>query len=228
LKGQFKNSVRDDNMLPVAAVLDAELMADVPRAVTAASGADCVCQLIEAYVTKRANPFSDAIALHFTKLAMESLRRACDDGRDMDARERMAVSACASGMAMANAGLGAAHGIAAGMGAMTPLTHGLICGVVLPHVMKLNIEKGVLKYADITRYVTGNVCADDEGAAYPAAKSEEKLNAALGIPADFRDMGVSKDDVPAIAGASMGSSMSKNPVPITRDECEALLSRLIG
>jgi len=226
-KGNFKNSVRDDSMLPVAAVLDAELMLDVPRDVTATSGADCLCQLIESYVTKFANPFTDAIAIHFTKTAYDNLRRAYDNGQDIDAREQMALSACASGMAMANGGLGAAHGIAAGMGALTPLSHGLICGIILPHVIKFNIGKNILKYADLSRALTGKNYENDQQAAYDLIRLTEELNRHIGIPSDFKRSGISRSDIPKIAKAAMGSSMSKNPVDVTQHECEELLSDLI-
>lgn len=227
-KGNFKNSVRDDGMLPAVAVLDAKLMLDVPREVTATAGADCVCQLIESYTTKFSNPVSDAIALGFMAPAFRALRAACANGQDIESRETMSIAACACGIAMTNSGLGAAHGLAAGLGALTPLPHGLICGVVLPHVMRFNIERGVLKYADIAEKLTGKVYEDKKAGSMEAVRRTEQLLEDIGIPRDFSGMGIEKNMLPAIAAASMGSSMSKNAVEVSIQDCEALLEKLAG
>lgn len=227
-KGSFKNSVRADGMLPKAAVIDARLMADVPRKVTAEAGADCVCHLWESYATRLANPFSDALALRFAQMAFDALPRAYADGQDMDAREQMGLAACAAGMAMGNSGLGMAHGIAAGMGAMTPITHGLVCGVALPYVMRFNIRKGVLeKYANLARTLGGKAYANDREAAEDAARMTEELLASVGIPKDFKSYGFGEEDIKKIAAASMGSSMGKNPVEVSLGECEAVLREML-
>ncbi|MDL2237694.1 iron-containing alcohol dehydrogenase [Christensenellaceae bacterium OttesenSCG-928-K19] len=226
-KGQFKNSVRDDHMLPVAAVIDAELMLDVPRQVTMTAGVDCLCQLVECYVSRLSNPMCDALTLYFAKTGYTALKQAFDDGHNIAARESMALCASVSGIGISNAGLGATHGLAAGLGALTPLSHGFICGVAQPHVIRFNIAKGVTKYADITRAITGKSYQDDEAAAYELAAITEELNAYMGLPKDFRQSGIEKEQIPAIAKASMGSSMKKNPVDMSLEECEALLRSMI-
>ncbi len=226
-KGSFKNSVRDDSMLPAVSIVDAGLMLTVPQGVTATAGADCICQLVESYVSKFASPVTDALALHFTTRAFGALKKAYDHGGDADAREEMGLCASAGGMAMANAGLGAAHGLAAGFGALTPLEHGLICGVTLPHVMRFNIANGILKYADIARAATGTHYANDREAAMDAVHLVEDVNDYIGIPRNFKDAGINPDDAQKIARASMGSSMSKNPVEVTLADCEALVAGLL-
>lgn len=226
-KGKFKNSVRADAMLPVYALLDAELMTAVPKETTATAGADCLCQLIEAYVTKYSQPFSDAISLYFTKVAYDSLPKAYNDGQNLDAREAMGMAACASGMAMANSGLGAAHGIAAGLGALTPLSHGLICGVALPYVMEFNIGCGVLKYADIAERITGKVYSSKEEGAKEAVQLVRALNKEIGLPDNFESYHFDKSKIPQIATASMGSSMSKNPVPVTFEQCVEIIKKIL-
>lgn len=226
-KGNFKNSVRDDKMVPVAAVIDAELMVDVPREATMQAGMDCICHLVECYATRHANLLSDAITLHFCGVAFPALEKVAADLNDVRAREKMGVAASAAGLAMTNAGLGMAHGLAAGMGALTSLPHGLVCGILLPHTMRFNMERGVLKYADIARTVTGELLGGDVEAAEAAVKLVEALNKKTGLPADFKDMGITKADAAKIAQASMGSSMSKNPVEVSLQDCEALMLSLI-
>ena len=226
-KGKFKNSVRDDHMLPVAAVIDAELTIHVPAGVTATSGADCLCQLVECYVSRLSNPMCDALSLHFAAIGYTALKQAFSDGHNMDARERMAICASVSGIGISNAGLGAAHGLASGLGALTPLSHGFICGVVQPYIIRFNCKRGVTKYADITRAITRKSYGSDEAAAYALAEITDELNAYIGLPANFKGTGLKKEDIPAIAKASMGSSIKKNPVDMSVEECEELLDDMI-
>lgn len=225
-KGNFKNSVRDDSMLPVASVLDAELMLSVPMEPSMHAGADCLCQLVEGYVTRRPNPLTDALLLRFSAHAYHALKEVHDNLQNIDARETMGLCATVSGIGISNAGLGAAHGLAAGLGALTPLSHGFICGVVSPHVIRFNIKKGVLKYADIAREIGGSY-ASDEVAACALADMVCAWNEYIGIPADFKGRGIEKGDIPAIAKACMGSSMKKNPVDVSLRECEELLFTLV-
>lgn len=226
-KGKFKNSVRADAMLPVFALLDADLMTGVPKETTAYAGADCLCQLIEGYVSKYAEPISDALTLYFSKIAYDNLPMAYDDGENKDARENMAIAACCSGMSMANGGLGAAHGIAAGLGALTPLPHGLICGVALPYVMEFNIENGVWKYCDIAERITGKVYASKEEGAKEAVELVRALNKKIGLPDNFETYHFDKSQIPRIAEASMGSSMAKNPVPLTFEQCVDIIKKIL-
>lgn len=226
-KGKFKNSVRADAMLPKYALLDANLMTAVDKKTTATAGADCLCQLIEGYVSKFAEPFTDALTLYFSKIAYDNLPVAYENGGDLDARESMAIAACASGMAMANGGLGAAHGIAAGLGALTPLPHGLICGVALPYVMEFNIESGVWKYCDIAERITGKIYASKEEGAKEAVDLVRELNQKIGLPENFETYHFDKSMIPKIAEASMGSSMSKNPVPVTFEQCADIIKKLL-
>jgi len=145
------------------ALLDPELTISVPKSVTAASGMDAICQLIESYTTKHANAFCDAMSLYHTPLAIEALKKAYNDGEDIEARETMALASLVSGMCLANAGLGAAHGIGAGLGAVLGVRHGIACGMLLPHVMRYNIDKGITKYAELKSYLQKTVCGREAG-----------------------------------------------------------------
>lgn len=222
----FKKSIRDDRMLARIALVDPELTASVPQDITAASGMDAICQLIESFTAKQANAFCDAMALYHAPRALLALRRAFDDGGDMEARETMALASMVSGMCLANAGLGAAHGIGAGLGALLGIRHGVACGMLLPHVMRYNLSRGCLKYAALGRAITGKAL-DDRDASLAAADAVEELCAYLKLPARLGELGVTSVMAPALAKASMGSSMSKNPVEIPLTECEALIRSLI-
>lgn len=157
---KFKASLRSELLLPRVALVDPALGLDVPPSVTASSGMDALCQLIESYTSINAQPITDALALKGIELAARSLNRAFADGSDLDAREDMALAALLSGITLTNAGLGAVHGFAAPLGASFPIPHGAICAALLPGVMSANVgalravskEHPVLaRYAEIGR-----------------------------------------------------------------------------
>ena len=222
----FKVSMRDDAMIADVAVLDPDLTQGMPKSVLAASGMDAVCQLIEAYTTQNPNSMTDALALHHTVLAMDALE-AVYDTDDAKARTTLAVCAMVSGLCLANAGLGVAHGLAAGLGAHTDIPHGAACGILLPEAMRFNIKKGITKYAVIGEALE-NKKFDDVGEACAAAVARvEVLNHKLGLPKDLKGYGVNRNDIRKIAEASMGSSMKKNPAEVTLQDTVDILSRLI-
>ncbi len=227
LEEGFKKSIRDEKLIPNVALVDPELTVSVPQSVTAASGMDAICQLIESYTSRSANAFCDAMALYHTPRAIKALKEACDDGGNMDARETMALAALVSGMCLANAGLGAAHGIGAGLGATLGIRHGIACGMLLPHVMRYNIGHGVCKYAGLAPALCGRTFSDEHNAALAAADVIADLCAALGLPSRLGELGVTEDAAELLAAASMGSSMSKNPVEIGQSDCEEFIRSLI-
>jgi alcohol dehydrogenase class IV len=212
---KFKASIRSELLLPRLALIDPALAVDVPRDVTARSGMDALCQCIEAFVSKNANPMTDAVALKGVELAGRCLQHAFDDGRDLDAREGMAMAALCSGIALANAGLGAVHGFAAPLGANFPVPHGTVCGVLLPHVIDANLAAGAArqKYAEIDRILPGGLqrCRD--------------LVRELGLPS-LREFGVAEHHIdPMVALAKQASSMRYNPVTLSDDALREILRK---
>lgn len=236
---KFKVSMRDERLLARVALVDPALSVSAPPHVTAASGMDAICQLIESFTTRSANALTDALALYHAPPAMAALRRAYENGGDLAARETMSLAALVSGMCLANAGLGAAHGIGAGLGAVLGVAHGVACGVLLPHVMRHNIAHGVTKYAALapsvcsgrfdneTDTVTGRDFDNAAQASLAVADAVAALGASVGLPARLGELGVTPANAGELAAASMGSSMSKNPVPLTLDECAELIRSLI-
>ena len=127
-------------MLPRVAIVDPELTYGLPPAITASTGLDALTQLIEPFISVRANPMTDALCREAIPRAARSLRRACAHPRDADAREDLAIASLFGGHALANAGLGAVHGCAAPIGGMFPAPHGAVCAALLPHVMRGNLR----------------------------------------------------------------------------------------
>jgi alcohol dehydrogenase class IV len=227
-----KASLRSPFMLPRLAVVDPELTYALPPAITASTGLDALTQLIEPYVSVRANPMTDAVCLEGMRRAAEALPRAWRDGSDREARRDMALASLFGGIALANAGLGAVHGFAAPVGGMFPAPHGAVCAAVLPHAMAINIEAlrrrapgspSLRRYAEAACLLTGlpHATAED-GARWVAA-----LCRRLDIP-PLRTYGVTGGDIPGLATrAAQASSMKANPIALTEDEMREIMARAI-
>jgi alcohol dehydrogenase class IV len=220
---KVKVSLRSPYMLPAVALIDPELTAGLPPAITAATGLDALTQLIEPYACLRANPMTDALCLEGIQRAARSLRKAFIHGHDKSAREDMAVAGLFGGLALANAGLGAVHGFAGPIGGMYAAPHGAICAALLPHVMAANLralrarepDSHVLhRYDRIATLLTGTPDAKaDEGVTWV-----KKLVTDLSIP-KLNAYGIREEHIPDIvAKAALASSMKANPIALIADE----------
>src|SRR5215831_15091557 len=166
---RVKASLRSAGMLPRLAVVDPELTLGLPRAITASTGLDALTQVIEPYVSVKANPMTDALCVDGIRCAAQSLSKAWANGADREARAGMSWSSLLGGMALANAGLGAVHGFAAPIGGMWPAPHGAVCAVVLPHAMDVNVRAArsrapekLARFEEVARLVTGRSYATAE------------------------------------------------------------------
>ncbi len=226
---RVKVSLRSPHLLPRVTLVDPELTRDLPPALTATTGLDALTQLIEPYVSPRANPLTDAVCVDGLRRAARSLRAAVDRGSDSAAREDMALASLAGGLALANAGLGAVHGFAGPIGGRFPAPHGAVCAALLPHVMAANVaalrtrapESPALgRYDEVARLLTGRLYATaDDGVRWV-----RELVAALPIP-PLSHHGVTPDDYAAVVAASThASSMKANPIVLTTDELTAILA----
>ncbi|MDP9174441.1 MAG: iron-containing alcohol dehydrogenase [Planctomycetota bacterium] len=231
---RFKASIRSELLLPRVAIIDAELGVGVPPQVTASSGMDALCQLIESYTSIGAGPMTDALALRGIELAGRSLKPAYHDGRDLDAREEMALAALLSGITLTNAGLGAVHGFAAPLGANFPIPHGTVCAALLPHVIEANVSglrnspngaKSLKRYADVGRQLMADQRIPDEEAIRACVRTTSDLAFELKIPA-LKQFGVTAEAIKEmVALARRASSMKFNPVVLSDD---ALATALRG
>ncbi|MDD3242573.1 MAG: iron-containing alcohol dehydrogenase [Eubacteriales bacterium] len=225
---QYKRSFRDDRLMPDAALVDPVLGVSVPAKTTAYAGMDALTQLIEAYLSKKANPMTDSLAIGAVGAAFAALPRACADGGDVQARTDMAYGAMISGLCLANAGLGAAHGVAASLGAVAGVPHGLACAVLLPHVLAYNAPHCAQKTCELAARVTGRSFARAEDAAQALNDALAALMANIGIPEKISAPGLTREKMPALEKGVSGSSMGGNPVPMEKEQVRALLERVIA
>ena len=225
---QVKVSLRSPMMLAEVALVDPLLSASMPPAVTAATGLDALTQLLEAFVSNKANPMTDALCREGLGRAARALVAAYEDGSNMAAREDMALASLLGGMALANAGLGAVHGFAAPLGGLFAAPHGQVCASLLPFVTAANIRAlrdrepdspALSAYAEAAAILTGaQDAAPEDGTAWLTAACRR-----LGAPS-LADLGVGPDAIALLVEKAMrASSMRGNPVSLTREELAAVV-----
>jgi alcohol dehydrogenase class IV len=229
---RVKVSLRSPLMLPRLAVVDPELTLDLPPTITAYTGLDALTQVIEPYVSSRANPMTDGSCVEGIRRASRSLRRAYHNGRDAEARADMSLASLLGGLALANAGLGVVHGFAAPLGGMFPAPHGAVCAALLPYGMEVNIRalrartpesESLRRYEEVARLLTGrpNAAAED-GVEWVREICQE-----LSIP-PLSSYGIGEQDLPILVEkASKASSMKANPIALTPDELGEVLTRAL-
>ncbi|PJA58499.1 MAG: alcohol dehydrogenase [Rhodocyclales bacterium CG_4_9_14_3_um_filter_68_10] len=233
--GGFKKSFRDEKLVAEHAVVDPELLAGAPPELIAANGMDAFTQLLESYVSTRANAITDALAAAGMRAVRDGLFAWHAGGGDAAAgREKMAYAALLSGICLAQTGLGSVHGLASPLGALFPIPHGVVCGTLVAAATRVNAEvmeardpgnPALAKYARVGRLLGGRA-ADDARARAALADTLGEWSARLRIPT-LAALGVAAPDLPRIVAASRGSSMRTNPVVLTDEEVERILrSRL--
>jgi alcohol dehydrogenase class IV len=229
---RVKVSLRSPLMLPRLAVVDPELTLGLPPAVTASTGLDALAQLIEPYVSNRANPLTDGFCLEGLPRVARSLRRAYQDGHDAQARQDMSLAALASGLALANAGLGVVHGFAGPLGGMFPAPHGAVVAALLAPGMEVNLRalrarapgsEALRRYESVSRLLTGQ----------PDATAEEGVEWVAGLCRDLNipplgSFGVREEDVPELVEkAAKASSTKGNPIALTWEELREVVMQAL-
>lgn len=181
--------------LPLVSFNDPELMVKKPAGLTAATGMDALTHAIEAYVSKDANPVTDAAAIQAIKLISKNLRQAVALGENLVARENMAYASLLAGMAFNNANLGYVHAMAHQLGGLYDMPHGVANAMLLPHVEKYNLISNPQKFAHIAEFMGENIDGlSVVEAAEKAIDAMFKLSKDIGIPASLKEMGVKEED----------------------------------
>lgn len=222
----FKKSLRSPEMIPRLVVVDPELTVDCPPHVTAQSGLDAITQLIESYLSRRATPMTDRLALAGLEGAAKALPVAFANGQSRPARERMSQAALLSGLALANSGLGMAHGVAAALGAVCKVSHGLACAVMLPCALRVNAEVVPQRVAEVGELLAGREMNETDGIA-AALEVVDQLLESLQIPKQLRHLGCQPEHIEPLVQMSRGNSMNGNPKELGDAELKNLLEAML-
>jgi alcohol dehydrogenase class IV len=237
----FKKSFRHDLLVAKYAVVDPALLATCPSDLIATNGMDALTQLLESYVSTRANPFVDALVLSGLGYVREGLLDWYEGGeKASEGRAGMAYAALLSGIALAQVGLGSVHGLAAPLGALFPVPHGVACGATVAEATEINIraleERGRLdssqdnpalaKYARIGRLFLGKNPVDDVAARVFLVRILKEWTARMKVPA-LSAYGIREADLDVIVANCRGSSMKTNPIVLTDEEVREILLRCL-
>ncbi|PKM45184.1 MAG: alcohol dehydrogenase [Gammaproteobacteria bacterium HGW-Gammaproteobacteria-1] len=230
----FKKSFRHDCLVPRIALVDPQLLAACPPHLIAAQGLDAFTQLLESYVSLRANPFTDALAWSGLEAIAGGFWAAWEGGDTPAAaagRSAMAYAALLSGITLAQVGLGSVHGLAQPLGSLFPVPHGVACGTMLAAATATNLQAlrerapesaALAKYARVGRLLGGGTALDDERAAQALVSTLAAWIEKLNLPR-LGDFGISAEDIPAIVAASRNNSMKSNPVLLNDGEIAAMV-----
>ncbi len=230
----FKKSFRDEQLVPAYALVDPELLSGCPPALIAADGMDALTQLLEAHVSSRAGPLTDALALSGLGAVREGLLPWYRQRGDLAAaRSAMAYAALLSGICLAQTGLGSVHGLASPLGAFFPIPHGVVCGTLVGAATRVNIDAmlareprnpALEKYADVAGLLCRRRFDTREQAWEALVELLDDWVEQLHLPTLDR-YGVGSDDVAHIVAHARGSSMKTNPIVLSDDEIAAIVQQ---
>lgn len=228
----FKKSLRHENFVPDVAVVDPLLTVTCSPEITAASGMDCFTQLTEAYLSTKANPMTDALALKGIEAVARSLPEAFRDGKNTGARAGMSFAALLSGICLANAGLGAVHGFSSAVGAIYEVPHGIVCGTLMAKANEVNVralrrdrsaDRALARYSEMGKIVLGEEGRTEDYYIDGFIDYLFRLTDELRLPPLGR-FGVMKADIPGIC---MNTDLKNNPVKLTQEELAEIVESRI-
>ena len=211
-------------LVPNISITDPRLLITMPESLNAATGLDALTHGIEAYVSKAANPLTDVHALTAIRLVSANLLHTIDLPLDMQSRAGMAQASLEAGLAFTNAILGATHAMSHQVGGALDLPHGVVNGVLLPHVIRFNSTVNPERFVPIAQALgvpTDGISAED--AALAAADCVRDLADSVGVPKGLGDLGVTEEDIPVLSLNTLGDAcLSTNPREATVDEIAAI------
>jgi len=223
----FKKSLRSDGMMPRAVIIDPQWAVTVPPAITAQTGMDAITQLIESYISRKARPIPQDLAVGGLRLAMRYLPEAVENGQSRPAREAMAQAALLSGLALANSGLGMAHGVAAALGVHFRMPHGLACAIMLPVALRTNLPVCRTQLGELAQAVGIGMHLSCDGAAEALIERIESIGQQVGVPRRLSDVGVRRGAIADLVRDSRGNSMDGNPRTLSDQELADILETLL-
>jgi alcohol dehydrogenase class IV len=226
---ELKIGIVSEKMLPDCVILDPVLTVNLPKAITAATGMDALAHAIECYISQKANPFSDTFALKAVNLISRSVRKAYNNGQDIEARHDMLLGAMFGGICIATSSTVAVHALAYPLGGKYRIPHGLSNAILLPHVMKFNMDAAEDKFADIAQAMGLEVAGlSTSKAAKKMIDNLYSLISDLNIHVDLQEKGIGESDIDAMAEAALKVTrlLNNNPKPMDGDDIREIYRKL--
>lgn len=234
----YKKSFRHEKMVAKIAIVDPDLLESCPSHLIAAQGMDAFTQLLESYVSLRANPFTDALAWSGLEAVASGFMAAWHGSDGVEARQgraAMAYGALLSGITLAQVGLGSVHGLAQPLGSLFAIPHGVACGTMVAAATATNIAAlrqrqpggdALSKYGRVGRLLNGDVGLSDHEACDRLVMKLEQWSTEMALPR-LGSYGITENDIPAIIAASRNNSMKSNPVLLLDDEIAHMVRQRI-
>jgi alcohol dehydrogenase class IV len=228
---ELKIGIVSRYLLPELVILDPMVTLSLPKFITASTGMDAFTHAIESYISNKANPISNMFALESIRLISANILRTYEQGDDLLAREAMLLGSMYGGMALSCAGTAAVHAMAYPIGGKFNVPHGVANSMLLPHVMRFNMDAVTSKLAQVATAMNIHIRADETelDAAEKVVLNIEEWTAALEIPQDLAIYGVKKADVPelALAASQVTRLMDNNPKRMEISDIETVYHRLL-
>lgn len=224
-----KTGMGNNILVPDIALLDPELTIGMPPRITASTGLDALTHAVESYVNLNVNVFTDMLAVKAMKLIGEGLRPAVAKGDNIEARSKMLLGSMLAGWSFGNGYLGLVHALAHPLGGHYGVPHGIGCGILLPKIMKYNLNGNLERYKEVAEFLGERV----EGltlreAAHKSVEAVENLLADIGIESDFKSYKIDKNDIPIfVREAYQNRNVNVNPRRATPEELAAIIEELI-
>ncbi|TXN29844.1 iron-containing alcohol dehydrogenase family protein [Lacisediminihabitans profunda] len=217
--------VGHNSALARAAILDPDLTVGLPAGATAATGMDALTHSLESYLSVRANPYSDGLALQVISTVAEYLPRAVDDGSDIEARAELLLASHIAGVGFSHTGLGLVHGIAHPLGGQFNIPHGLALCIVIESVLRFNLPARVERIARVAFALgVGDTAASQEENAESAIRAIAALAARVGMTGPLSSFGVTPEALPSLAADTIADSVTvNNPIQPTADDVVRIL-----
>ena len=229
LAAKRKFSIVDNKLVPVAIALDPNLMIGLPPGVTAATGMDALTHAIESHLSTLGTPATRALSVAATRVIVRELPRVYQDGRDVAARQNLAVASCQAGLAFTKASVGYVHAISHQIGAQYHLPHGQVNAVVLPHVLDFYLDTAARPMAELAQACGLGGTGDDARTRACAFIAEiRRMNTLMDIPATLDSVAIA--DIPELVRQALAEAHGTYPVPkyMSNADCRAVIGRVAG
>jgi alcohol dehydrogenase class IV len=224
-----KFTIVDNKLVPKAIALDPNLMVGLPPQVTAATGMDALTHAIESNLSTLATPATRALSVAAARAIFRDLPRACEDGRDIAARQSLAVASCLAGLAITRASIGYVHAIAHQLGPLYHLPHGHLNAILLPYVLDFYVDGAASRLAELARACgLGRDGEDPRSLALSLVAAIRRLNASVGIPPTIEQ--IADADIPEIVRRALAEAHGTYPVPMymSAADCATIVQRAAG